>query len=126
MSFPAAASRVALAAVFSLAASLAVAETKPLATVDGQPITEQDVDQALSDIGQGLPQSLDAAGRRKYAIDYLIDLKLVARKGFAEKVEDTPDFQRKLEYFRDKLAMEEVLGKVAKDADTRQRRTRGL
>ena len=118
MSFPAAASRVALAAVFSLAASLAVAETKPLATVDGQPITEQDVDQALSDIGQGLPQSLDAAGQRKYAIDYLIDLRLVARKGFADKVEDTPDFKRKLEYYRDKLAMEEVLGKVAKDADT--------
>jgi peptidyl-prolyl cis-trans isomerase C len=118
MSFPAAASRLALAAVFSLAASLAVAETKPLATVDGQPITEQDVDQALADIGQGLPQSLDAAGRRKYAIDYLIDLKVVARKGFADKVEDTPDFKRKLEYYRDKLAMEEVLGKVAKDADT--------
>ncbi len=118
MSFSAAASRLALAAVLSLAASLAVAETKTLATVDGQPITDQDVNEALSDIGQGLPQGLDEAGKRKYALDYLIDLKLVAKKGFAEKVDADPDFQRKLEYYRDKLAMEEVLGKAAKVADT--------
>jgi peptidyl-prolyl cis-trans isomerase C len=118
MSLPTAASRLALAALLSLAASFAAAETKPLATVDGQAITEQDVDNALADIGQGLPQGLDAAARRKYAIDYLIDLKLVARKAFADKVDADPEFARKLEYFKDKLAMEEVLGKVAKDADT--------
>jgi peptidyl-prolyl cis-trans isomerase C len=118
MSFSAAASRIALAAVFSLSASLAVAETKTLATVDGQAITGQDVNEALADIGQGLPQGLDEAGKRKYALDYLIDLKLVAKKGFAEKVQDDPDFQHKLEYYRDKLAMEEVLGKAAKAADT--------
>ena len=118
MSFSAAASRFALAAVLSLAASLAVAETKTLATVDGQPITDQDVTEALSDIGQGLPQGMDDTAKRKYALDYLIDLKLVAKKGFAEKVDADPDFQRKLEYYRDKLAMEEVLGKAAKVADT--------
>jgi peptidyl-prolyl cis-trans isomerase C len=118
MSFSAAASRFALAAVLSLAASLAAAETKTLATVDGQSITDQDVNEALSDIGPGLPQGLDEAGKRKYALDYLIDLKLVAKKGFAEKVDADPDFQRKLEYYRDKLAMEEVLGKAAKVADT--------
>jgi peptidyl-prolyl cis-trans isomerase C len=118
MSFSAAASRIALAAVLSLSASLAVAETKTLATVDGQAITGQDVNEALADIGQGLPQGLDEAGKRKDALDYLIDLKLVAKKGFAEKVEDDPDFKHKLEYYRDKLAMEEVLGKAAKVADT--------
>jgi peptidyl-prolyl cis-trans isomerase C len=118
MSFSAAASRFALAAVLSLAASLAAADTKPLATVDGQPITEQDVAQAISDIGPGLPQGMDEAAKRKYALDYLIDLKLVAKKGFADKVDADPDFQRKLAYYRDKLAMEEVLGKAAKAADT--------
>jgi peptidyl-prolyl cis-trans isomerase C len=118
MSFPAAASRFALAAVLSLAASLAVAETKTLATVDGQAITDQDVDQALADIGQGLPQGLDAPAKHKYALDYLIDLKLVAKKAYADKVEAEADFQRKLTYYKDKLAMEEALGKVAKAADT--------
>ncbi len=118
MSFPSAASRLTLAAFLSLAASLAAAETKPLAMVDGQAITDQDVDSALVDIGQGLPQGLDAAGRRKYALDYLIDLKLVARKALADKIDADPAFQRKLDYYKDKLAMETVLGKVAKDADT--------
>ena len=118
MSFSAAASRLALAAVLSLAASLAVAQTKTLATVDGQPITEQDVTEAIADIGQGLPQGMDDAAKRKYALDYLIDLKLVAKKGLADKVDADPDFQRKLAYYRDKLAMEEVLGKAAKAADT--------
>jgi peptidyl-prolyl cis-trans isomerase C len=118
MSFPSAASRLALAAFLSLAASLAAAETKTLAAVDGQAITDQDVDSALADIGQGLPESLDAAGRRKYALDYLIDLKLVARKAFADKADADPEFQRKLAYYKDKLAMESVLGKVAKDADS--------
>ncbi|HXT09879.1 MAG TPA: peptidylprolyl isomerase [Roseiarcus sp.] len=118
MSFSAAASRIALATVLALAASFAVAATKTLATVDGQPITDQDVSEALSDIGQGLPQGMDEAGKRKYALDYLIDLKLVAKKGLADKVEDDPDFQRKLAYYHDKLAMEEVLGKAAKAADT--------
>ena len=118
MSFPTAASRFALAGFLSLAASLASAETKTLATVDGQAITDQDVDGALADIGQGLPQSLDADGRRKYALDYLIDLKLVARKAMADKVDGDADFQRRLSYFKDKLAMEDVLGKVAKTADT--------
>jgi peptidyl-prolyl cis-trans isomerase C len=118
MTFRAAASRVALAAFLSLAASSAFADDKPLAIVDGQPITQQNVDDALADIGSGLPESLDAAGRQKYALDYLIDLKLVAKKGAADKLDDTPDFQRKLAYFREKLAMEAVLGKVAKEADT--------
>jgi peptidyl-prolyl cis-trans isomerase C len=118
MSFSAAASRLALAAVLSLAASLAVAETKTLATVDGQAITDQDVDLALTDIGPGLPQGMDDAAKRKYALDYLIDLRLVAKKGLADKVEADPDFQRKLAYYREKLAMEDVLGKAAKAADT--------
>lgn len=118
MSLSAAASRLALAAVLSLAASLAAAETKTLATVDGQSITDQDVSEALSDIGQGLPQGMDDAAKRKYALDYLIDLHLVAKQGFADKVDADPDFQRKLAYFRDKLAMEAVLSKAAKAADT--------
>jgi peptidyl-prolyl cis-trans isomerase C len=118
MSFTSAAGSLTLAAFLSLWVSLAAADTKTLASVDGQPITDQDVDNALSDIGQGLPETLDAAGRRKYALDYLIDLKLVARKAAADKVEGDPEFQRKLAYYRDKLAMEQVLGKIAKEADT--------
>ena len=80
MSFSAAASRLTLAALLSLVASFAAADTKTLATVDGQAITDQDVDEALADIGANLPEKMDQAARRKYALDYLIDLKLVARQ----------------------------------------------
>ena len=118
MTFPPTASRLALAVFLSFAASAAVAESKALATVDGQSITEQDVDDAMADIGSGLPEKMDAAARRKYVVDYLIDLKLVARKALADKMDADPDFARKLAYYRDKIAMETVLGKIAKTADT--------
>ena len=119
MSLSTAASRLALAAVLSLAGlAAAQAETKPLATVNGQAITEADVEDALADIGQGLPPKLDDAAKRKYVLDYLIDLKLVAGKAIADKVDATPEFQRKVEYYRDKIAMEALLAKVGKEADT--------
>ena len=118
MTFPPTASRLALAVFLSFAASAAMAESKVLATVDGQSITEQDVDDAMADIGSGLPEKMDAAARRKYVVDYLIDLKLVARKALADKLDADPEFARKLAYYRDKIAMETVLGKIAKTADT--------
>ena len=100
------------------AATAAQAENKTLATVDGQAITEQDVDDAMTDIGASLPEKTDVAARRKYVLDYLVDLKLVARKAMADKLDATPDYMRKLAYYRDKLAMEAMLGKVAQEADT--------
>jgi peptidyl-prolyl cis-trans isomerase C len=118
MTFPPTASRLALAVFLSFAASAALAESKTLATVDGQTITEQDVDDAMADIGSGLPEKMDAPARRKYVLDYLIDLRLVARKALADKLDADPEFARKLAYYRDKIAMETVLGKIAKTADT--------
>jgi len=119
MSLSTAASRLALAAVLSLAGLAAVkADSKPLATVNGQAITQADVEDAMADIGQGLPPKLDDAAKRKYVLDYLIDLKLVAGKALADKIDATPEFQRKIEYYRDKIAMEAMLAKVGKEADT--------
>jgi peptidyl-prolyl cis-trans isomerase C len=102
---------------FSSAAS---AEPKVVAKVDGAPITEEDVADAMADIGPGLPQKLDAAARQKYVLDYLIDLKLAAKKSQADKLDQTPEFARRLAYYRDKLAMEELLGSVAKAATTEE------
>ena len=74
----------------------------------------------MADIGPGLPQKLDPAQRQKYVLDYLIDLKLAAKKAQADKLDQSPDFARKLAYYNDKLAMEEYLGKIAKDATTEE------
>jgi peptidyl-prolyl cis-trans isomerase C len=102
----------------ALAAGVAFADSKVLATVDGDPITQDDLNVALEDIGSGLPQGLEGPARDKYVLDYLIDMKLVAKKAAADKLADTPDFAHRAAYAREKLLMEALLGDVAKTADT--------
>ena len=67
-------------------AGAALADPKVLAKVDGQPVTDEDVADAMADIGPGLPQKLEGAARQKYVLDYLIDLKLAAKKAETEKL----------------------------------------
>jgi peptidyl-prolyl cis-trans isomerase C len=99
-------------------ASAAQAEPKILAKVNGAPITEDDVADAMLDIGPGLPQKLDGPARQKYVLDYLIDMKIVAKKALDDKMDSGPDFTRRLAYYHDKLAMESVLTDVATKAAT--------
>ena len=108
-----------LGAAFALSGP-AFADPKVLAKVDGQPITDEDVADAMADIGAGLPQKLEGAARQKYVLDYLIDLKLAANKAETDKLTTTPEFERKLAYYRDKLAMEQLLGSVGKAATTEE------
>jgi peptidyl-prolyl cis-trans isomerase C len=115
------ASFLALAAALVLGTGIAMAdEPKILAKIDGAPITQQDVDDAMADIGPGLPEKLEGAEREKYVLDYLIDLKLVAKKAADDKLDGGPDFARKLAYYHDKLEMEALLGSVAKAATTEE------
>jgi peptidyl-prolyl cis-trans isomerase C len=97
---------------------------KPVATVDGQPITEEDLKMALEELGSSLPRQMDDKQRRDYAIDYLIDLKIVARQAAKEKLDETADFKRRLEQTRERLLMETILTregeKGASDAALRQ------
>jgi len=111
---------LALAAALSLCAWIAPASADPkvLATVDGAPITDQDLADALADIGPGLPEKMEGAERQKYVLDYLVDLKLVAKKAYADKLDQTPDYARHLAYFKDKLAMEALMSSVAKSSAT--------
>ena len=101
-------------------ASPALADPKVLAKVDGQPITDQDVADAMADIGPGLPQKLEGAAKQKYVLDYLIDLKLAAKKADADKLTSTPEFERKMAYQHDKVAMEALLASIAKAATTEE------
>jgi len=115
----------AAAFAFGLAAALtqvgsASADPKVLATVDGAPITEDDLADAMADIGPGLPQKLEGPARQKYVLDYLIDLKIASKKAAEEKLDQSPAFARRLAYYRDKLAMEELLAGVAKAATTEE------
>ena len=91
---------------------------KVLATVNGEPVTAQDLTQANEDVGSTLPKQMNDAARDKALLDYLIDLKLVTQKAAADKMDQTADFQQKMAYYREKLLMEAYLGQIAKQSAT--------
>ena len=113
----AAARRAAFALPFCVLA-LNPAAAKVLATVNGVDVTDEDLAAANEDVGSTLPKQMDEAAHKKALLDYLIDLKLVDQKAAAEKLDQTPDFTKKLAYFRQKLMMETYLGKVTKEGAT--------
>ena len=92
-------SRGCATAILLAAASLAAAPAfaKTLAKVDGLEITDDDVKIALEDIGPTLPQQLEGAQRDTYLLDYLIDMKLAAKKFTTDKMAAGPDIVRKTE-----------------------------
>lgn len=106
----------AMAGPVILAASPAAA--KVLATVNGKEITDEDVKIAADDLGSSLPPQLEGKARESYILDFLIDGLLVAQKAQADKLDQGPDFAKKLAYYREKLLMETLLGQVAKTAVT--------
>ncbi len=91
---------------------------KVLATVDGLEITDEDAKIAQEDLGPTLPQQMGEAERETYVLDYLIDLKLVAKKAAADNMGVGPEIVRKMNYYKDKVMMESLLGQVAKTGST--------
>lgn len=94
------------------------AHARALARVDGVEITEDDVRIALDDVGGEIPPQLEGEKRREYVLDYLIEMRLLARKAEADKLNEAPDFNRRLGYLRDKALMEGLLTKVGREAST--------
>ena len=110
---------IASGAILALALAAACpASAKVLATVDGMEITDDDVQVALEDLGPTLPQQIEGPQREAYVLDYLIDLRLVAKKAAAEKMGEGADVARRLAYYRDKVMMESLLGKAAREGAT--------
>lgn len=111
---------VAIAAVSVLAVEFGStpAFAKVLAKVNGTEITDEDVKLATEVHSARLPQQLEGKARETYILDLLIERQLVAQKGKADKVDQTPEFGKKLAYFRDDLLIDTVLGQVAKNAVT--------
>ena len=105
------------AATFSLLAASPLA-AKVLAKVDGVEITDEDIQIAVDDLGSTLPKDLQGPARNTYIVDYLTDLKIVAKQADKDKLSEAPDFAKKLAYFRDKALMEALLAKSTKAAVT--------
>jgi peptidyl-prolyl cis-trans isomerase C len=98
-------------------APAAVDPAKVLATVNGEKITEGDVETALDDVAAQYP-NLPADRLRTITLDFLIEMKVVAQKAKADKIDQTEDFKRRMEYMRDRVMMQQLLVDKAKDATT--------
>ncbi|SFD50038.1 peptidylprolyl isomerase [Methylobacterium sp. 13MFTsu3.1M2] len=88
-----------------------------VASVNGKPITQGDLAIAADDPALSLP-GVDEAQKKSLLVDYMVDLRVGAQAAEAAKVGDTPEFKRKLAYFRDKLLLDDYLEQEAKRAVT--------
>ncbi|MBB3901964.1 peptidylprolyl isomerase [Methylobacterium brachythecii] len=88
-----------------------------VAKVNGAPITQGDLNIAGEDPALSLP-GVDESGKKGLLVDYMIDLRVGAQAADAAKVGDSPEFKRKLAYFRDKLLLDDYLEQEAKKAAT--------
>jgi peptidyl-prolyl cis-trans isomerase C len=70
-----------------------------LATIDGKPITEADVQLALRDLEQQFSR-LPEDQRRAAALSAIIEIRALAAKGEADGLDKTPEFQRRIEFLR--------------------------
>jgi peptidyl-prolyl cis-trans isomerase C len=91
---------------------------KPVATIDDMVVTEEDVAIGLAEMGASLPQQMTEPQRRNYIIEYLMDLKLVARAADREKLGETPDFKKRLEQTRERILMETLLAREGEKGAT--------
>lgn len=132
-SLPFATSTRALAASLAVACALVAAapldglaqdKSEVLGSVNGQPITRQDLDLTLNDLndqfGQMPPEQRDGA-----ALTALIDIRALAKKAEDAGLDETEEFKRELEFMRQRALhnaffVKEVLGKIT-DEDVRAR-----
>lgn len=91
--------------------------TRVVARVDGEPITEGDLEVAGDDPALQL-QGTDPARRREILIGYMIDLRLGAKAAKAAKLDAAPSFKQRLAYLGDKLLVDEYLESRTRAAAT--------
>src|SRR5262245_11857853 len=81
-----------------------------LGTINGQPITEADLELALSDLDQQFAR-LPEEQRRAAAMSAIIEIRALAAKGTDEGLDKTDDFQRRMAFLRDRTLHSAVVEK---------------
>ncbi|MDW6026371.1 peptidylprolyl isomerase [Mesorhizobium sp. BAC0120] len=127
----------AVAALLIIGTAAGFAEDKPqptpaappapntvLGTVNGQPITEADLELALADLDQQFSR-LPEEQRRAAAMSAIIEIRVLAAKGVEEGLDKTDEFQRRIAFLRDRslhsaVVEKDVAGKIT-DQDIRAR-----
>ncbi|MDR6951995.1 peptidyl-prolyl cis-trans isomerase C [Ancylobacter sp. 3268] len=107
------------------ASTQAPAQTAPaqaadtvLATVNGTAITRADVTAAAAELGPNLPPQIQGPARDEYVLGFLIDLTAMAQAAEAQKLDETADFKRQLEFIKKRVLMQAALEQAAKAAVT--------
>lgn len=109
-----------LALAIGLSGSVAMAQAptgKVLARVNGEPITELDVTTAMDDVGSEYP-NLTPDGLRNLTLEFLIEMKIVAQKAKADKIDQTDEFKRRMAYVQQRVLMQQLLLREANTATT--------
>jgi peptidyl-prolyl cis-trans isomerase C len=88
-----------------------------LAKVNGQEIRQSDLAIAEEELAPSLAQ-MDPATRRENVLNFLIDMKIVAKAAEDKKVADAADFKAKLAFARNRLLMDSLLANEGKAATT--------
>ena len=117
LAVPAAAQEPAAAPSAPVAKAAPSAPDAIVAKVNGQPVTQGDLAIAADDPALSLP-GVDESAKKNMLVDYMVDLKVGAQAAEAAKVGDSPEFKRKLGYFRDKLLLDDYLEKESRKAVT--------
>ncbi|BBF91328.1 peptidylprolyl isomerase [Blastochloris tepida] len=86
-----------------------------VAKVDGTEIFESDLNLIDEAIGANLPAATPEQ-RREALVNYAADIVLLAKAAEAQKLQDTPDFKKKMAHARQRVLMEALMEKTAKDA----------
>jgi peptidyl-prolyl cis-trans isomerase C len=95
------------------AAPAAPAQRDPaavIATISGQPVTEADLALALASVDQQYAQ-LPPEQRRAAAFMAIMEIKLLAARAEAEGLDKDPEFQRRMDFLRDRALHSEVIEK---------------
>ena len=87
-----------------------------VAKVNGTEIHQSDLAVAEEEAGQLPPMSPNA--KKDYLVQFVTDMILMSQAAEAKKMGDTLEFKRKLAFNREKLLMEQLLQKAAKQALT--------
>jgi peptidyl-prolyl cis-trans isomerase C len=108
----------ALAAALLFAAPLHAQDAKdPLvAKVNGVEIHQSDLDIIETEAGQIPPMTPDA--KKDYLVSFMTDMILVSKKAQDEKLGDSPEFAKRMQFNRNKLLMSALLDKTGKEALT--------
>jgi peptidyl-prolyl cis-trans isomerase C len=85
--------------------------------VNGVEIGQSDIAFADEEVGGTMP-AMAPEQKREYLITYLTDVVILAQAAKKQKLDDSPEVKRQIEFARNKVLMEALLQKTAKAAET--------